>query len=58
MAGVGEKTSEKAAATTKSRQVSDLTEVVDRTFSDDGMDRMTKERVEELVATNALTAHL
>lgn len=39
-------------------EIGDLADVMTRTLPEDGMDRMTSEQVEELLAVPALTAHL
>jgi hypothetical protein len=39
-------------------KVHDLAQVMTRTLPEAGMDRMTSERIEEVLAVPALTAHL
>jgi hypothetical protein len=38
--------------------ISELADVMTRTLPEDGMDRMTDEHVEEILAVPALTAHI
>ncbi|MEJ4404090.1 hypothetical protein [Streptomyces chumphonensis] len=47
---------EKAEPT--SSTVQDLAELISRTLPESGMDRMTRQRVEEVLAVPALTAHI
>ncbi len=42
----------------KRLEVRDLANIMTRTLPEDGMDRMTSQHVEEILAVPALTAHL